>query len=58
MTKFYKDFGYEKGQNCVYTHSSKDMKKQLWLAKRAKKDWSCVYLPWFKYTLAKPGWER
>lgn len=58
MLQFYKDFDYEQGQNCVYTHSSKDMKKQTWLSSKAKVDWSCVYLPWFKFTLAKPGWER
>jgi hypothetical protein len=54
LNRFYTDFGYVKGQNLVYTHSSKDL-LQGWASKRAKKDWSCVYLPWFKTTLAKHG---
>ena len=57
MERFYSDFDYTKGQNCVYTHSAKDVKRYRWLQQKMKDDWSCVYLPWFKYTLAKHGWE-
>lgn len=56
MERFYFDFRYTKGQNCVYTHSAKDILRYRWL-RESMKDWSCVYLPWFKYTLADPGWE-
>ena len=57
MQQFYKDFGYVKGQNCVYTHSAKDL-RQGWLSKRVKKEYAGCYVPWMKYTLAAPGWER
>lgn len=57
MDRFYEDFQYVRGQNCVYTHSAKDVRRYRWLQKKMKDDWSAVYLPWFKYTLAKPGWE-
>ena len=58
MERFFKDFNYVRGEhNCVYTHSTKDIKRYPWLQKRVKKEWSGVYLPWFKYTLATPGWE-
>jgi hypothetical protein len=55
LERFFEDFGYTKGQNLVYTHSSKDVKRKHWLQGKMKDDWSCVYLPWFKFTLAKTG---
>lgn len=55
LERFYSDFGYEKGQNLVYTHGTKDMRKP-WL-QRGMKEWSAVYLPWLPYTLADVGWE-
>jgi hypothetical protein len=58
LHRFYDDFGYTKGQNLVYTHSSKMARSQGWMQAKMKKEWSCVYLPWFKYTLAEPGWEK
>lgn len=57
MERFYSDFGYTKEHNCVYTHSAKDIRRFAWLQKKIKDDYNGVYLPWFKYTLAKPGWE-
>jgi hypothetical protein len=57
MARFYEDFGYSKNQNCVYTHSSKDIRRHRWLQTKMTRDYNAVYLPWFKYTLAKPGWE-
>lgn len=54
MEQFYKDFGYEKGQNCVYTHSAKDIKRRGWL-QHSMRDWSSVYYPWLKYELV---WEE
>jgi ABC-type uncharacterized transport system substrate-binding protein len=66
MERFYQDFGYTKGQNLVYTHSAKDVDRFRWLQKKMKDDWSAVYLPWFKFTLATKqackkcgtqGWE-
>lgn len=56
MERFYSDFGYTKGQNCVYTHSAKDILRYRWL-RDSMSDWSFVYLPWFKYTLARQDWE-
>lgn len=44
MERFYSDFGYEKGSNCVYTYGTKDMRKP-WLQK-SMKEWSSVFLPW------------
>jgi GNAT superfamily N-acetyltransferase len=58
MNRFYEDFGYAKGQNCVYTHSAKDIARYTWLQRRIRKDWSGVYLPWFKYTIAENGCEK
>jgi GNAT superfamily N-acetyltransferase len=57
MEKFYSDFGYAKGINCVYTHGTKDMKKR-WLADKMTQEWRCVFLPYFATTLADPGWEK
>jgi GNAT superfamily N-acetyltransferase len=57
LGRFYEDFGYTKGQNLVYTHSAKDIRRFRWLQEKMTEEWSAVYLPWFKYTLAKPGWE-
>lgn len=50
LERFYADFGFERGQNLVYTHSAKDIRRFTWLQKRVK-DWSGVYLPWLKYEL-------
>jgi hypothetical protein len=58
MARFYEDFGYTKGQNCVYTHSSKDIKRYRWLQRKMTDDYSVVYLPWFRFTLAKTGCEQ
>jgi hypothetical protein len=58
LERFYSDFGYTKGQNLVYTHSAKDISRKRWLREKMIEEWSCVYLPWFKYTLAEPGWEK
>lgn len=57
VDRFFEDFGYTKGQNCVYTHSAKDIVRCKWLREKMVEDYSAVYLPWFKYTLATPGWE-
>jgi len=53
MRQFYEDFGYTKGQNCAYTHSSKDIRRFSWLQAKMKKDYSVVYLPWFKHELVQ-----
>jgi hypothetical protein len=55
MARFYEDFGYTKDQNCVYTHGSKDIRRYRWLQKKMTDDYNVVYLPWFRYTLAKTG---
>ena len=57
LERFYADFDFEKGQNLVYTHSAKDIVRKAWVRK-SMRGWSSVYLPWFKYTLSKPGWEK
>lgn len=57
LERFYSDFGYVKGEhNLVYTHSAKDIAKSTYLQKKVR-EWSGVYLPPFKYTLAASGWE-
>ena len=65
LEQFYSDFNYTKGQNLVYTHLTKDINRFRWLQDKMTGEWSCVFLPWFKYTLAKStcvpcqraGWE-
>lgn len=52
MERFYSDFNFVKGQNCVYTHSTKDIRRHGWLQKKIRREWKAVYLPWLKYELA------
>jgi GNAT superfamily N-acetyltransferase len=57
LERFFEDFNYAKGLcNVAYTHSAKDIARNKNL-QRWVKDWSGVYVPWLKYTLAEPGWE-